>query len=44
MVKNSRFADKKFCKLFKCVYGEFFVIPVDFIVAEDKRKCIKFFA
>lgn len=28
----------------KCGNGEFFVIPVDFVIAENKRKCIKLIA
>ena len=44
MVKNTRFADKKLCKGMECGNSEFFVIPVNFVIAENKRKCIKFFA
>ncbi len=42
MVKNSRFADKKLCKLMKCGNREFFVIPVNFVITENKRKSIDF--
>ncbi len=42
MVKNSRFAHKKLCKGMQGRNREFLVIPVNFVVTKNKRKCIKF--
>ncbi len=42
MVKNPCFADEKLCKLVECGNRKLLVISVNFVIAENKRKCIDF--
>lgn len=42
MVKDTRFAHVELCKGMQGRNREFFVIPVYFVIAEDKRKGIEF--